>query len=101
MSEVKRYALKVVKMAFDYPVSAMRTAKSGEWVKHSDYAAVKAERDELAKVAVRYGIETPDGYEGSGRKAFLSCDRWIMLGHSPGCPVALAERITKEADDGR
>lgn len=54
------------------------------------------ERRELAKSLSRWGVETPEGYGGSGRKACLSCGRWVVLGHKLGCPVALAERVLAE-----
>lgn len=54
------------------------------------------ERQELAKSLSRWGVETPEGYGGSGRKACISCGRWVVLGHKLGCPVALAERVLAE-----
>lgn len=122
MSEVKRYTLGFKPRDAWYDVPCMEEDDTGSYVLHSDYAAVVAERDalvrelreayaevrqmreerdKLAETLSRWGIETPEGYEGSGRKACLACGRWVVLGHDTGCPVALAEKIAKEAGDGR
>lgn len=94
MSEVKRYAPDVRAGAHN----GMRPWEYGGFVLHSDYAAVKAERDELARALAARGYFAPD--YGDARKMCCGCNVWNS-DHAPGCPVALAERITKEAGDGR
>lgn len=64
----------------------------GPYVLYSDYATVVAERDELARLLER------TGYDVNGLCRL--CRDTREGGHAPGCPVALAERITKEAGDG-
>lgn len=89
MSEVKRYKPHHWRMEPD---------DEGQYVLHSDYAAVKAERDELARAVLRDTTHMCGGkYYCNGCGANVTSNP----AHLPGCPVALAERITKETGDGR
>lgn len=88
MAEVKRYELDIQPGYYDRPY--MAEDDTGDYVLHSDYAAVKAERDELARTLL------------SGPR-HCACQKFRntmsgqeRLPHLPGCPVALAEKIVKE-----
>lgn len=72
----------------------------------SDYAAVKAERDELARAL----MHDPYAWTNTHAKCTGRCRgcgelealvEFKARTHAPGCPVALAEKIVKEAGDGR
>lgn len=93
MSEVKRYAPKLRRGIY----YGMDQYKTGDYVLHSDYAAVEAERDELARALCGASSYTADGT----RTACRVCMEFHDIGHMPECPVKLAERIIKEAGDGR
>lgn len=70
----------------------------------ANYGVMKAERDALAHFA--NGWDTSYSWDTdaktfrcrgcqTAKRVGVACD------HAPGCPVALAERIVKEAGDGR
>ena len=70
----------------------------------SDYAAVKAARNELARFVngwdTSYSWDT-DAHTFRCRGCQTVKHVGVACDHAPGCPVALAERIVKEAGDGR
>ena len=110
MSDVKRYSLEHRPGHGDG--SFMGIASEGEYVLHSDYAAVKAERDVLAKATIKDHCwkEFFDTYVPDGATHYCTACRghaWDRDGegdedgvfdarHKPDCPLALAEKIVKE-----
>lgn len=96
MSGVKRYAPKLTRgpWSAEDRFVGMRANAKGKYVLHTDYAAVKDERDELARAVAAWGPHhcvCP-----KFRSTMTGQER---LPHLPGCPVALAEEILKE--DGK
>ncbi|HEU6436619.1 MAG TPA: hypothetical protein VE028_04145 [Nitratidesulfovibrio sp.] len=85
MSDVKRYAVSY---------GCVVESTIGPYVLHTDYAAMKAERDELARLTAKLGDHKTFVY-------CMVCERALSDGHAADCPVKLAERILKEVGDGR
>lgn len=97
MSEVKRYA-----HFADDNGGFVAVHDDGPYVLRADYAAVAAERDELARAVLKRPwtrLGTTDWCAGCGAMQRLVDGKRELVDHAPGCPVALAERVVKEAGD--
>lgn len=102
MSEAKRFEMSIQPGYYDRP--CMEEDETGDYVLHPDYAAVKAERGELARFVNGWGSSHSWDTDAHTFRC-RGCQKTKLVGvacaHAPDCIVELADKIVKEAGDGR